>query len=948
MEAKKYFISDYTRTRYLVTETVLCINICEDMTTINSRLRIVPVDPLMPSDLTLNGDKDIVLKSLKINGNQVPYNILQQGNDNDRDIVIDKKIIIELFQTSQCLVLELESMICPEKNTELSGMYKSNGVYCTQCEPYGFRKITYSLDRPDVLSTYMVTITANKKSCPIMLSNGNIVLYEPVLESNPDAHRITWFDPHPKASYLFAVVAGDLGHIESFFTTKENRPVTLRVYASHNKVDQLALAMKSVIMAMRWDEERFGLSYDLEIFNVVCLDDFNMGAMENKGLNIFNSKYVLANPMTATDFDHEMITDVIGHEYFHNWTGNRVTLEKWFDLTLKEGLTVYRDQEFTLDTCVSRIQNLIQFTTDIRNGQFMEDSGPNAHPIRPQSYVVMDNFYTATVYDKGAEIVRIYETLLGRQGFRKGMDLYFQRHDGNAVACENFWNAMLDANVNDTPMIRVPMERLFNWYNQPGTPCLQIEYMYNKERKEFIVRTKQSNQVCTKMNGVYQPVLLPIRMGLIANDGKMLCPNNARITNNECSFVLPCCELEQEFILQGIESEPIPSFMRDFSAPCIIDYKMSTENRLFLMIQDPNQWNRWEQSQILSKNVMEYMYGQLSTSTLTEFANALAEDCGIETQNKNDTLVDQYIDSMVKVLCDPRIDPILKSHMLTLPQQDEIMMQIPECDPVLLFEGVVQKIYGLISERVLKYIETTSFDLMKYLVSVPYEITYQQVSARFFLKTLMGLRLSRYDAQTMNYVNLMVEFFNNSNNLTSQTMCIRNLCYACSSKQQDPENKIIQVLLKMLDQMGNNYQGDSLMTAKWLAHYSSICSPNTVKTLTDFYSGTHPRSSMVSKNTPNHLYALTLRFVANPYFHQLINENGIDIAPGYDYLTECIMDIDSKNTVVAARIASTFEKANTLPMRNRKCMNQCIDRILSKPNLSASTREVLVSVQANE
>lgn len=944
-ETKKYHINDYVRTHYLVPETILCINILDDQTQINTRMKITSVNLDSLTDLILNGSKDINLKKLTINKSNVSYKILQ--ND-DRDIVIEKDVISEFLKTSSFLMLELESTICPETNTELSGMYKSNGVYCTQCEPYGYRKISYSLDRPDVLSTYTVTITASKKKCPVMLSNGNVVLYEPVIDSDSDLHRITWHDPHPKASYLFAVVAGDLGYIENSFTTKGNKHVTLRIYSPHDKVDQLDFAMNSIIMSMKWDEERFGLSYDLDIFNVVCLDDFNMGAMENKGLNIFNSKYVLANPMTATDIEHELITDVIGHEYFHNWTGNRVTLEKWFDLTLKEGLTVYRDQEFTLDTSVSRIQNLIQMTTDIRNGQFMEDQGPNAHPIRPQSYVVMDNFYTSTVYDKGAEIVRIYETLLGRQGFRNGMDLYFKRHDGNAVACENFWSAMLDANVEATPLIKVPMQRLFNWYNQPGTPSLCIDYTYNQEKKEFIIRTKQSNQVCTEMNKIYHPVLLPIKMGLLNVNGTMIRPTNVNIINDECSFVLPCCELEQEFVLCGIDSNPVPSFMRDFSAPCIINYQMSTDDRLFLMRTDPNQWNRWEQSQILAKHVIGYMYEKISKKTLIELADAMVAENSVKKsklthENHNDVLVNKYIDNMITVLCDPDFDPILKSHMLMMPQQDELMMYIPQCDPVLLFEHVIQRINGMIIEKSLEYVETSSINLMKFLVSVPYKIEYQQVSARHLLKTLMTLRLSHYDATTMDYVNHMTTFFNNSNNLTSKVACIRSLGYACS-QNLDPDHKINQVLFHMLDQMADNYQGDSLMTAKWLAHYSAICSPDTVKTLAKLYSGQHPRSSMVSKITPNHLYSLILRFSSNPYFHQLeIDNNDQYVAPGYKFLTECIMDIDTKNTVVASRIASVFEIVDKLPKKHKDCMKLCIMQILNKPELSASTKEIVFS-----
>jgi aminopeptidase N len=958
-EMNVYRIEDYAKTQYLVPSTALCINIFESVTKVSTKMKIIQNKDHTAcelSDLVLNGNKDIDLHGLKINGVAVPYDVIHKQSD-ERDIIIDKYIVNKLLESSslrqQCLIVELESTICPETNTELSGMYKSNSVYCTQCEPYGFRKITYSIDRPDVLSIYTVTIIANKRSCPVMLSNGNMVSYELDPEKS-DRHRITWSDPHPKPSYLFAVVAGDLGHIEGFFTTKDQKHVTIRIYSPHDKVNQLSHAMKSVKMAMQWDEERYGLSYDLETFNVVCLDDFNMGAMENKGLNIFNSKYVLANPMTATDTDYELITDVIGHEYFHNWTGNRVTVEKWFDLTLKEGLTVYRDQEFTLDTSVSRIQYLIQNTSDIRNGQFIEDQGPNAHPIRPQSYVIMDNFYTSTVYDKGAEIVRIYETLLGRQGFRKGMDLYFQRHDGSAVACENFWRAMYDANINLVPSINLPMERIFNWYNQPGTPRLEIEYEYRKDSKEFVVRTKQSNPMCLKKNGSYNPVLLPIRMGLLSKKGTMLSPTNVQIMNDECSFILPCCESVQEFVLHGIDSGsdsdsiPVPSFMRDFSAPCITEYQMSFEDRLFLMRTDPNQWNRWEQSQILGKQVIEFMYNNSDnqTDTLKKLAQAMAEEEElIFKRQKCENIVDLYVDNMVSILSDPLIDPMLKSCILTLPCQDELVMQIPKCDPVRLFEDVIQKIYSMIAEKSLHYAETTTLSLMKLLESVPYEINQEQVSARSFLKTLMVLRLSYCgpdqvgSMQLSDYAKIILDHYQGANNLTSQISCIRSLSYMC--KNIEILSNCYQILDEILNNMANNCRGDSLMTAKWLAQCASIHSPNTVKTLTELYTGSHSKSSMISKNTPNHLYSLIQRFSSNPYFHQLMVENDSENAPGYEFLTNCILDIDSKNSIVASSLATVFEIVDSLPDRNKKCMKECIHRIMSKPDLSASTREIL-------
>ncbi len=941
---KKYLISDYVRTHYMVPRTELSFDIREGYTNVAAKYWVTVTDKNNIVDLVLNGDDSIELQNITCNGALIPYHM------DGSDLIIDKKDILEKLNDS--LVIEIQCKIYPEKNTQLQGMYKSSGTYCTQCEAHGFRRIIYSFDRPDVLSSYTVIIST-KKTNPVILSNGNLKSYY------EDETRccVTWEDPHPKPSYLFALVVGDLGYIESNYYIKDcKRNVLIRIYASHDKLNQLDHAMKSIKKAMKWDEERYGLNYDLNIFNIVCMDDFNMGAMENKSLNIFNSEYILATPQTATDQEYELISDVVAHEYFHNWTGNRVTLNKWFDLTLKEGLTVFRDEEFSMDTSVSRIQFLINITIELRNRQFIEDSGPNAHPIRPQEYIVMDNFYTSTVYDKGAQIIRIYQTLLGYDGFRKGMDLYFKRHDGQAVACEDFWKAMYDANIDIDKKLTEPMLRLFNWYHQPGTPMLRIDYMYDPLKLELKINTKQTNQVCTNINKKYDPVLIPIRMGLLDKKGNSMYPTNVTFQTRTGNFTLFCYELEQEFILQGIESEPIPSFMRDFSAPCITDYPMCMNDRLFLMKHDTNLFNRWQQSQLISKSVMCSLYAK-SKSPLDYLAYEIAKD-----QAKNNGLInsdddislDEFINLMVGILLDNELEPFIKSFLLNLPLQDEMISLIPGCDPIHLYENVTNKIYKMIALRVSsqstesnngstdtfysEYLETKSKDLMQKLLSVKYDITYEQVSAREELKTLMRIRTSNCDEKCIQYVEKIYEFYKNAHNLTDRLNCINALSL---SEDLIQGNKIYDILTIMLDDMAQQYQGDSLMIGKWLKCVSKVCSTNTVERLTDIFTGKHPKSFMVSHQTPNHMSGLVSSFSLNPYMHQIITDNNQIHAPGYKYITDCILSIDSYNSVTASRIASKFNNVKDLTEGHKICAKICTDRILRENDLSANTREIL-------
>ena len=491
---KKYYIDDYKKSNFLVPKIDIFFDIQESYTYVTAKYLIKPIisswvsssnraQPL--SDMILNGDHSLHLESIKCNNNDVPHSFQIDGSD--KNMIIDKNTIENLLNGQSSFLLTIKCKIDPKSNKSSQGLYISdNDIYYTKCEPEGFRKIIYSFDRPDILSIWTVTITVdpliinNNFSRPaVLLSNGNLI--------QSGKNKVTWYDPHPKPSYLFALIVGSLGYKEdTYFKNNSfllNNKVTIRIYAHHDKISLLDHAIQSVKKAMKWDEDNFGLYYDLNVYNIVSLDDFNKGGTESKGVNVINSLHVLTSPQTTTDEEYENSTKIIGHEYFHNWTGNRVIIENWFDLTIKEGLTTYREQRFASDVCLSKINTLIERVIDLRSEQFLEDNGPNAHPIIPSSYRALNNLYTPTIYKKGAEIVRIYETLLGTDGFKKGMDLYFKRHDGTAVSYHTFWNAMMDANIplakEDRLNFTLSMKGLYNWYGQSGTPLITIKYNYN-------------------------------------------------------------------------------------------------------------------------------------------------------------------------------------------------------------------------------------------------------------------------------------------------------------------------------------------------------------------------------------------------------------------------------------------------------------------------------------
>ncbi len=632
---------DYRPSQFLIKNTKLIFQLFDSYTVVTSELTIErnPKDlnkELFP--LILDGD-ELELEAIYLNDELL-------ANDS-YEVNADQLIVKDVAQS---FVLKTQVRIYPNKNKSLEGLYTSNGKFCTQCEAEGFRKITYYLDRPEIMSEFHVRIEADQHQYPLLLSNGNPINQGQLPE---DRHFVEWHDPFVKPSYLFALVAGDLDCLESDFTTMSGKPVKLKLYVDKGKLDQCQFAMDSLIASMRWDEEKFGREYDLDLYMIVAVSDFNMGAMENKGLNIFNTKYVLANKKTATDADFEGVERVIAHEYFHNWTGNRITCRDWFQLSLKEGLTVFRDQKFSEDMQSEAVQRIDQVKI-IRAAQFAEDSGPMAHPIRPDSYIEMNNFYTVTVYNKGAEVIRMMHTLLGEQGFRQGMDLYFERHDGQAVTCEDFIKAMEDANQTDWTQFR-------NWYTQAGTPKLSVELKPIKPGRFELV----CNQTCPSTPGQTEkaPFVLPIKIGFLNTQG---LPANFATTDSEIleqEKLLVMTQTQQSFEIICNEDTIIPSLLRDFSAPVKLDFDYQKSDLATLFSADPNPFNRWDAGQKLISQIL-----------LSQSPNVLPDELNLLKE------------AFLAILNDENLDNALKALAVQIPDLSSLIGQSDKVDADALFE----------------------------------------------------------------------------------------------------------------------------------------------------------------------------------------------------------------------------------------------------------------------
>ncbi len=596
-QARTIYLKDYQPPAFVIDRTDLKFELDEASTVVTSRLEMRRNPDLVGNDadrLVLDG-QDMVLESIRVNGRALESAEYLVEEETLTLLSLERSLGKSAGKIDSGFVLECVTVLRPGENTSLEGLYKSRTMFCTQCEAEGFRKITYYLDRPDVMSIFTTTIVADKAKYPVLLSNGNDVEKG---DADDGRHWIRWEDPFRKPAYLFALVAGDLRHIEDHFTTMSGRQVTLRLFVEEKDLDKCDHAMLSLKNAMKWDEAVYGREYDLDIFMIVAVDDFNMGAMENKGLNIFNTACVLANPATTTDDAFQRVEAVVAHEYFHNWSGNRVTCRDWFQLSLKEGFTVFRDSEFSADMGSSTVKR-IEDATLMRTAQFAEDSGPMAHPVRPDAYMEISNFYTLTIYEKGAEVVRMIHELLGAENFRKGSDLYFERHDGQAVTTEDFVRAMEDASGVDLTQFR-------RWYSQAGTPRLDITANYDVSTKEYELLVRQSTPP-TPDQPTKQALHIPLRMGLIGRDGTELALNlkGADDNHGQTDRVLNVTKDIQSFVFAGVDAEPVPSLLRGFSAPVKLHFEYSREDLLFLMTRDSDGFNRWDASQQLAVQVIE-------------------------------------------------------------------------------------------------------------------------------------------------------------------------------------------------------------------------------------------------------------------------------------------------------------------------------------------------------
>ncbi len=781
---------------------------------------------------------------------------------------------LTISNPGRSFTLEIETVIYPEKNSSLEGLYRSSGNYCTQCEAEGFRKITYYPDRPDVLTVFTTRVEADKIQCPVMLSNGNLVAQG---ELSAGRHFVVWDDPFAKPSYLFALVAGQLVSLTYQFMTRSGREVELKIFVEEKNKEKCDHAMKSLKKSMRWDEEVFGLEYDLDIFMIVAVDDFNMGAMENKGLNVFNSKYVLSTPESATDQDYLGIEGVIGHEYFHNWTGNRVTCRDWFQLSLKEGLTVFRDQEFSSDMNSRAVQRIDDVRL-LRNVQFREDGGPMAHPVRPDSFLEINNFYTATIYNKGAEVIRMMHTLLGAKAFRKGMDLYFERHDGQAVTCDDFVASMEDASGVDLVHFR-------NWYSQAGTPLLKVQGQWNESLSEFNLTIEQSCKP-TPGQDTKLPFHIPISVGVLGGDGEDIC----------APTVLELKEKKETFTFKNVSERPVLSFLRDFSAPVRVEPFQDKEDLAFLMAHDSNLYNRWECANQLSTQVI--------LGVTEKFKNG--EQPTVETF---------YLDAVEKTLSSTMGDKDLITLALQLPTETTLAQEMEVIYPQHLHSArvfVKQMIAERCKVQLLKlYHENCSTE--------PYEITPKAKGQRS-LKNLCLSYLMALEPMDDEILSLCFSQFENATNMTDSIASIALLVNVESKSRY-----------QAIDDFYAKWKDDTLVLDKWFTIQAISELPEVMSDVRRLME--HPAFSI--KN-PNKVRSLVGAFCSGNHarFHSADGE-------GYRFLSAQIIALNKINPQIAARLLSPMINWRRYEPDLSALMKKELQRILEQKDLSQDVYEIV-------
>tara|TARA_B110000908_G_scaffold37465_1_gene45009 strand:+ start:6345 stop:8960 length:2616 start_codon:yes stop_codon:yes gene_type:complete len=852
------YLSDYKKPDFLVETVDLKFELHDGVTHVTSLLHISRQgEGSVP--LVLDG-VDLLLKSVMLDNKSVEFVL---GNET-----------LTINNTPNEFDLLIKNDIVPEKNTALEGLYMSNGMFCTQCEAQGFRRITYFPDRPDVMATYKVRIEASKKEFPVLLSNGNEIDKGLLDEGR---HFVTWQDPFPKPSYLFALVGGNLNYLEDYFETRGGINVTLRIFVEKEDLDKCPHAMSSLKASMKWDEEVYGLEYDLNIFNIVAVSHFNMGAMENKSLNIFNTKCILAKAETATDTDFSFIETVVAHEYFHNWTGNRVTCRDWFQLSLKEGLTVFRDHEFSSDMG-SRAVARINDVRTLRQHQFAEDSGPMAHPVRPESYIEINNFYTMTVYEKGSEVIRMIHRILGPEKYRKAMDIYFQRHDGKAVTCEDFVLAMEDGSGIDLKQFRL-------WYSQAGTPEITTVGHFDDIAKTYEISMTQSIPD-TPGQTDKKSMHIPIEIGLLGSDGTELLSGGTRLINLK--------KEKQSFLFKNILEKPIPSILRGFSAPIKIKNGLSRSEKIFLIGHDSDSFNRWEAAQEIS----------------TDIILSVVDNINEGREPKVDT---KYVDAMRLVLNDKSLDRAFTAEMLSLPSESVIGQQkLPsDVDGIHLARKSVIKTLALAFRA----------DLLKTYneckTTEPYQYNPKEVGSRRLKNVALGYLMEIADEDI---IKLCSDQLLSAGNMTDE---IASFTLLVNSEAECREESIEKFYTK--------WKHDPLVIDKWFSA-QALSNRDDVLDQMDILNN-HPDFDF---KTPNRVRSLISVFCGlnQVSFH---NKSG----RGYQFLARNIKVLDPINPQIAAGLAKQLTRWKAFDLDRQKLMVATLEDILKQKNLSKHVYEIV-------
>jgi aminopeptidase N len=882
---------DYTAPSHFIDAVELTFDLDPAKTRVLNRMHLRRNAALPAQALRLDGD-ELNLARVLVNGQGASFKM--DGN----------QLVLENLP-DEC-DLEIFTTCNPAKNTKLMGLYVSEGTFFTQCEAEGFRRITYFMDRPDVMASYTVTLRADKTKYPVLLSNGNLVA-EGVLDDG--RHFAKWVDPHKKPCYLFALVAGNLVSREQRITARSGKDHLLQVYVRAGDLDKTEHAMHSLMASVAWDEARFGLPLDLERFMIVATSDFNMGAMENKGLNIFNTKYVLANPATATDVDYNNIESVVGHEYFHNWTGNRVTCRDWFQLSLKEGLTVFRDQEFSQDMAGAGSARAVKRIEDVRvlrQMQFAEDAGPMAHPVRPDSYVEINNFYTTTVYEKGAEVVRMMQTLVGREGFVRGMKLYFERHDGQAVTCDDFAQAIADANPGSA--LALLLAQFKRWYSQAGTPRLHASGSYNADARTY---TLQITQSCPPTPGQPEklPFVIPLNLGLVGASGAdipLQLAGEAELVPGARSFVLTQAIETLQFI--NVAQEPVPSMLRGFSAPVNLDFDYSDAQLLQLLSHDSDPFNRWEAGQ------------RLMLRRAMNFIAAHTHNLGASGHIVDKIELDEaFIQAMRSVLRHPLLDAAFKELALTLPAESYIAEQLPSADP-----QVVHGVREGMREQLAHHLHA---DWAWAFETHENNGSYTPDGLSSGRRALANMALTMLCLQARATVDEVwpgktYQRFKDAANMTDRLGALAALV-----------NSGHHLVEPALQRFHSLFKDEALVIDKWFALQASA--PDRagnvlplVKTLMS-----HPDFNL---RNPNRARSLIFAYCSNNpgAFHRRD-------AAGYVFWAEQVLVLDAINPQVAARLARALDRWSRLTEPYRSAAREAIARVAAKPDLSNDVREVV-------